>query len=1230
MISKLLLNSSLLLLFLSKGYCQNVLWADRVVDYSSEVEDKYNSPRWKALQVLGKPNVMPQGGASSSAWAPKKEQCGKQFIHVRFDGAMQIKQVAIAENTGCGAIIGLTLIDDQGNEYKIKTSQKPESRQNSRWFRLMIPLTSYKVADVIVHLNTNIVKGWNQIDAIAISDSDIPVEAKINIVPGGENFKLERLSYRINSSSDEIKPLISPDGQKMYLVRDGHPDNLGDKKNNDIWVSQMGPEGWKHLIRERPPLNNIDNNYVIGISADGNKLLLGNIYGSGVNKGKGLSMSHFKNLKWQFPRALNIINYYNNSSSLEATISSDFKTIIMSVDRNGGFGSKDLYVCFEQENNQWSEPKNIGPAVNTASTETAPFLAADRKTLYYSSNGMSGYGHQDIYMTERLDDSWTKWSEPVNMGPIVNSKRWNAYLSVDPKGEYAYLSKADKSKANASNIFKFSLKVTPQVPTKVPTKASTQVPTQVPSPELPQVIPQGMQLIELVLDGLGNPEAQLKYKGINDPQIAGIAYPTLKDRKYVVHFIAKMGGEYELDLTAPGYKDINYTLNVGSFTRWRFIMQRGEGPNPFKGNALKPVYKPNTPEVLADPRPYNSVMVDADLPEYKALWKAELVDFNTHRQGLDDTTFSESQKPLNARRYYQFGRGLVTEKDGSKSLLRRIYDFETGKFFDLKQSNHRFPRRHSDTLNATSRSNGEFVHYANDVSTYICRKTVNYGTKDYYFVQYNHRTDTWSDLIYLGPCNPLQYLRKLTYDMQDNYFYYSHAKQDKKIQPDSNYAPLYESTRYDIERLDLRNFKVEKMFTLHMPKREKPLHFEEQLITPDGKKLVLIEYDDFAYNKAAPNDPPSVVYIIDVETHEYKTVEIPLAPYGNFITPDSKYLIVGGFLEGTILKIDLEEAKVIKKVIGTKTAYDFYMVASGKYFAITYNYEKLPRKVVDFRSCEDLSLIRSMQLETLFGKGAKFDNYRHGLYGGPLISRQLKLPGDNTKGLPVLNYMPDMLAAPDPNSSQAIALAKAESIAKAKQYIKDSKAEYTIEKHKPKNLKVASFDKEGNVLISGSRYMPEETTATVIAKLSPEGKLLWETKLPYKTGATSTSGFHFMLKDGSCLMFTRYYHNFSSIGCARISRISSSGKIIYDYKFIRQPNPGHKDVTWDQIIFKEDGTMKLKGISYVERKQFGQNDYRNLYRPWTGEMSPKGKFTDTTVKIEEGQEKNRLKELGWW
>ena len=118
-------------------------------------------------------------------------------------------------------------------------------------------------------------------------------------------------------------------------------------------------------------------------------------------------------------------------------------------------GDRDLYVSFLREDGRWSEPLNLGPNVNTAKEESSPFLAPDDKTLYFSSDGYTGYGKHDIYVTTRLDSTWTKWSEPENLGPEINSKEDDAFFNIPPTGEYGYFARDFNSKN--SDIYRFQL-----------------------------------------------------------------------------------------------------------------------------------------------------------------------------------------------------------------------------------------------------------------------------------------------------------------------------------------------------------------------------------------------------------------------------------------------------------------------------------------------------------------------------------------------------------------------------------------------------------------------------------------------------------------------------------------------------------------------------------------------------------------------------------------------------
>jgi OmpA-OmpF porin, OOP family len=112
-------------------------------------------------------------------------------------------------------------------------------------------------------------------------------------------------------------------------------------------------------------------------------------------------------------------------------------------DKPGGYDN-DIYVSFLLPDGSWSEPKTLGKKINLPNyNEMTPYLAPDGVTLYFSSNRPGGLGDNDIWMTKRLDKSWQKWSDPVNLGSPINTPDWDAFFTLDAGGEYAYLTSSE-------------------------------------------------------------------------------------------------------------------------------------------------------------------------------------------------------------------------------------------------------------------------------------------------------------------------------------------------------------------------------------------------------------------------------------------------------------------------------------------------------------------------------------------------------------------------------------------------------------------------------------------------------------------------------------------------------------------------------------------------------------------------------------------------------------------
>ena len=258
---------------------------------------------------------------------------------------------------------------------------------------------------------------------------------------------VENLGNQVNSIYHEVRPTISADGRMLYFVVEGNPANTKykeDKKAQDIWYSVLDTTTgkWGAAIHAPAPLNDQRENAVFWVSPDGNRLLIRGAYQNGKFVGRGVSMVTKTETGWSQPQMLKIKDYDRMSQDIYsgAFMGNDGKTLLLYFSEEKNSYLNDIYVSKLTDNDEWTRPESLGETINTENyDELSPILAADGTTLYFSSDRPGGLGEHDIWMAKRLDDSWKKWSQPVNMGDTINTRKWDAYFALDANGEYAYL-----------------------------------------------------------------------------------------------------------------------------------------------------------------------------------------------------------------------------------------------------------------------------------------------------------------------------------------------------------------------------------------------------------------------------------------------------------------------------------------------------------------------------------------------------------------------------------------------------------------------------------------------------------------------------------------------------------------------------------------------------------------------------------------------------------------------
>ncbi len=535
------------------GYSQNVQWASKVLKCSSQ----YSKAEYSANQTLGKPNSLPAGGNSPLAWAVEEdgglESKDEATLTLGYATPMAIQQVAIAENYCPGAVERVLLIDTEGDEHEVYKGTLQSIGEKGRILNIFFPMTSYLVEAVELTLQPGKVEGWNEIDAVGISDSKDSVKASMqrtSIIKF--ESKPENLGSQINSEYSEKISAISHDGKTLFICRTGHPGNVGhtvagQEFEQDAWYSNLLPDGtWAPLVNMGFPINNTGNNFVNSISPDGNTLLLGNWYKSdGSYKSGGVSMTHRTADGWSIPENQLFERYDNRGRFVNFELSADGKVMILSIQADKTFGMNDLYVSFLKKNGDWSRPQNMGATINSVGNDICPFLASDGVTLYFSTNGKSGYGDNDIFLTRRLDDSWTNWSEPENLGDIINSPGFEGYFKIPASGEYAYFSSRIHS-YGSEDIFRIAL------PKAVKPQPVVLVSGKVYNSKTKQPI-----------------EAVIKYEVLSDSTTASIARTNPSTGEYKI--VLPHGKDFGFQAEANNFYAISANINTSNLLEYQEI-----------------------------------------------------------------------------------------------------------------------------------------------------------------------------------------------------------------------------------------------------------------------------------------------------------------------------------------------------------------------------------------------------------------------------------------------------------------------------------------------------------------------------------------------------------------------------------------------------------------------------------------------------------------------------------
>ena len=228
----------------------------------------------------------------------------------------------------------------------------------------------------------------------------------------------------------------------------------------------------------------------------------------------------------------------------------------------------DIYASFLEKNGSWSEPMNLGDDVNTDFTETTPFLAADGKTLYFSSNREGGKGSNDIWVCKRKDETWIHWTEPTNIGEPINTDQYDAYYTISAAGDYAYFISSNNS-VGKKDIFR--LKIDQPKPVETPPTTTTPMVggEKKPIPDKPKDIKSEPVVLVSgkVIDGKTGKvpkNAQIIYEDLTNGKELGVATPDPITGIYKV--VLPYGKNYGITTKIEGYIGTSQNIDLSKIT----------------------------------------------------------------------------------------------------------------------------------------------------------------------------------------------------------------------------------------------------------------------------------------------------------------------------------------------------------------------------------------------------------------------------------------------------------------------------------------------------------------------------------------------------------------------------------------------------------------------------------------------------------------------------------------
>ena len=260
-------------------------------------------------------------------------------------------------------------------------------------------------------------------------------------------FNPENLGGNINSELEEYLPALSLDGNTIVFTK-----RMPEKSyslQEDFYISTLNEEGiWKEVIPYPGAINTLGNEGAFSFSAD-KKIVVYTACNRDDGQGRCDLYLMLNNTTYNAGKIINTKHWES-----QGCFSPDGKYLYFVSNRPGGFGGKDIWRS-EITQKGFLPAINLGDTINTQYDEMSPFVHPDNLTFYFSSDGQTGFGDYDLFVSRRSNTT-QEWGLPKNMGYPINTHNTENSLIVAANGKTAYYA-SDVSGFGKEDIFQFEL-----------------------------------------------------------------------------------------------------------------------------------------------------------------------------------------------------------------------------------------------------------------------------------------------------------------------------------------------------------------------------------------------------------------------------------------------------------------------------------------------------------------------------------------------------------------------------------------------------------------------------------------------------------------------------------------------------------------------------------------------------------------------------------------------------